>query len=67
MPIYEYQCTECENKFERFVRSMNAQEEIMCPQCGSTKVEKAFSVFGVGGSSNGSGSSAASCAPSGGG
>lgn len=46
MPIYEYRCTECGEEFEKFVRSMTAKEEIVCPACGSSKVEKKISLFG---------------------
>ena len=66
MPIYEYECAECSHKFERFVRSLRSQEEITCPQCGSAKVKKAFSVFGFSGSSSPSGVPASACAPTGG-
>lgn len=66
MPIYEYACVECGEKFDRFVRSMNSCEETTCPKCGSAHVKKAFSVFGFSGTSMPSGASAASCAPTGG-
>lgn len=67
MPIYEYSCSECEHKFERFVRSMNAQADVCCPKCGSDQVKKAFSVFGVSnGTKSSVGSSSNSCAPTGG-
>ncbi len=66
MPIYEYHCTDCGDDFERFIRSMFSKETIICPECGSDHVSKAFSVFGTA-SSGGSRavSSAAACAPSG--
>jgi putative FmdB family regulatory protein len=47
VPIYEYQCMECGEKFEKFVRSMNSPLKIECPKCGGRKVEKRLSVFGV--------------------
>ncbi|MBL7063133.1 MAG: zinc ribbon domain-containing protein [Anaerolineae bacterium] len=48
MPIYEYRCHECGEKFEKFVRSMNNPEpEIKCPECGGQKVKKLLSVFGI--------------------
>jgi len=43
MPIYEYECSECGNRFERFVRS--SEEEITCEECGSTQLEKLVSAF----------------------
>ena len=66
MPIYEYHCTDCDDHFERLVRSMFSKELIICPKCGSQHVNKSFSLFGTsGGSSGGSITSAAACAPSG--
>jgi putative FmdB family regulatory protein len=47
MPIYEYQCLECGEKFEKLVRSINSPQEIECPKCGGRKVEKLLSVFGL--------------------
>lgn len=47
MPIYEYQCLECGEKFEKLVRSMNSPQEIECPKCGGRKVEKLLSAFGL--------------------
>jgi len=70
MPIYEYVCQDCDEKYEKFVRSLSAKIELTCPKCGSHNAEKALSVFGaVGGSSTSSGassnfgSSAAACGP----
>jgi putative FmdB family regulatory protein len=64
MPIYEYRCEECDEPFEVFVRSSSRQADPTCPKCGSQKVKKAVSLFGVGGTGR-SNTSAASCAPSG--
>ncbi len=72
MPIYEYVCQDCDEKYEKFVRSLNAKIELTCPNCGSHHAEKAFSVFGSMGSSSSSenfgslgsaGASAAACGP----
>jgi putative FmdB family regulatory protein len=46
MPIYEYQCLECGEKFEKLVRSTNSSAGIECPKCGGQKVEKLLSAFG---------------------
>ena len=64
MPIYEYTCTDCSSQFEKFVRSMNAQVEVKCPNCGGTHVKKGWSVFGTNAPSAGLGglsSAASSC------
>jgi putative FmdB family regulatory protein len=48
MPIYEYRCEECDADFELFVRSLSQQADPSCPRCGSHRVKKAISLFGVG-------------------
>ena len=72
MPIYEYVCQDCDEKYEKFVRSLSAKIELTCPKCGSHKGEKALSMFGsVGGSSTSgsfgslgpSGAAVPSCGP----
>ena len=62
MPIYEYRCETCGEAFEVFVRSISRQINLICPKCGSKKVKKALSLFGVGGTT-GSNASNVSCAP----
>ncbi|MCX7786819.1 MAG: zinc ribbon domain-containing protein [Spirochaetes bacterium] len=44
MPIFEYTCTKCGQKFETLVLG---NTEIQCPSCGSTKLKKQFSTFAV--------------------
>lgn len=65
MPIYEYTCKDCEKEFETLV--LSSSEKIACEACGSARVDKRFSVFGVGAASApecGMGaSSAAACPP----
>ena len=41
MPIYEYDCSSCDNHFELLVRS---GERPACPECGSMELEKQLSV-----------------------
>lgn len=47
MPIYEYQCQECGEEFEKLIRSASSQPEVECPQCGSGKIRKILSAFGI--------------------
>ena len=42
MPIYEYKCSTCGGDFELLVRS---ETEVTCPECGSSRIDKKFSVF----------------------
>lgn len=61
MPIYEYRCEECNERFELFVRSGVKPEDLVCPVCGSSRVVKVISLFGV---QSGTGREAAdSCMP----
>jgi putative FmdB family regulatory protein len=62
MPVYEYRCEECSEGFELFVRSPSRQADPVCPKCGSRRVKKAVSLFGVGREA-GSRTSGASCSP----
>ena len=41
MPLYEFHCKQCEADFELLMRS---DEQAACPDCGTKKVEKLFSV-----------------------
>ena len=44
MPLFEYECTGCGNKFELLIRG---SEQPRCPKCGEERVEKSLSVFAV--------------------
>ena len=50
MPIYEYACMECESHFEELVR--NAEQAVVCPECGAANVLKQMSTFAVVGASS---------------
>jgi putative FmdB family regulatory protein len=45
MPIYEYKCAACGKLNSIFTRSVSAPVEAECRNCGSRKVERAFSKF----------------------
>jgi len=40
MPIYEYICEDCNERFEKIV--INKQQEISCPKCSSKKAASSF-------------------------
>ena len=68
MPIYEYVCQNCGQKYEKLVRSNSAAPELKCPHCGSSQARKALSLFGTHAASgeaawSAASSSAASCGP----
>ncbi|MBN1441300.1 MAG: zinc ribbon domain-containing protein [Planctomycetes bacterium] len=62
MPMFDYRCQDCGEIFEFFARR-RGEEPQKCPSCGSTRLEKEFSSFGVG--PGGSGGGGSSCQPSG--
>ena len=56
MPIFEFKCKKCKNKFEELIFSSAEEKKLVCPKCGSKKTEKLMSVFA------GSKSGCSSCA-----
>lgn len=63
MPVYEYRCKECGEKFEKLVRFSTSTSEIECPKCSGRKVDKLISAFSARISSIAA-ASAATCTPS---
>ena len=57
MPIYEYECQKCGEKFELRRGFTDNDIEIKCPKCGAEHPQRVFSVFSTS-------SSGGSCAPS---
>ena len=50
MPILEFACADCENHFDKLFRGINVEiSGVECPSCGSGKVERQVSAFGVSG------------------
>lgn len=47
MPIYEYECDECEARYERLVMRPNGHR-IACPKCGSKRSTQQYSTFSQG-------------------
>jgi len=48
MPIFEYLCEDCGNKFEKLVRrsaSENGANAVHCPSCGQEHLKQQFSTF----------------------
>jgi len=45
MPIYEYLCQGCGNKFEKLVRRAEETEGLACPKCGEKRLKQEFSTF----------------------
>ncbi len=47
MPLYEYQCSKCENRFEALVMNAEDEAEVECDACQSTKVFRVVAPFAV--------------------
>ncbi len=54
MPIFEYRCEECGERFDAFFRRPEDAEGKTppCGRCGSRRVRKLFSLLGMGGVSS---------------
>ena len=52
MPIYEYRCTACENKFEKLRPISKADDETLCPVCNNNgqRILSTFAAFSKGSS-----------------
>ncbi len=57
MPIYEYMCQKCQERFELRRRIADSDSDIRCPRCGAEKPQRVISAFTTG-------SSKGACAPS---
>ncbi len=45
MPIYEYDCADCEKRFEKRRSMSQADDEIACPECSSIDTSRGLSMF----------------------
>ena len=45
MPIFEYLCDDCGNKFEKLVRRSAEADGVECPSCGHSHVTTQVSSF----------------------
>jgi putative FmdB family regulatory protein len=45
MPVFEYECLDCGEKYEIFHFTKEKTEDIICPKCGSVKANKFLSTF----------------------
>ncbi len=53
MPIYEYECQKCGEKFEVFRSIADTEDKVKCPKCGSKNSQRTFSTFATGSASGG--------------
>ena len=45
MPIYEYECKSCGQKFELRRSVADKDGEVTCPKCGDEQPRRLFSIF----------------------
>jgi putative FmdB family regulatory protein len=65
MPVYEYDCETCGDRFDKLVFSPARDLLIRCPHCGSDQVSKRLSLIaGSSGGSRESGATSAACTTS---
>jgi putative FmdB family regulatory protein len=65
MPIYEYRCKKCGEEFEELV--LGSDEDVACPKCAASSVERRMSAFAFksgGKFSSSGGSGCSSCGAS---
>ena len=48
MPLYEYSCRSCGERFEILQRLGENGDGVSCPACDHAEVEKVFSTFAAG-------------------
>ena len=46
MPIYEFECSKCQHRFDELVSVSVDLHDIVCPQCGTNSPRKLMSAFG---------------------
>ena len=65
MPVYEYRCESCGERFEKLVRSIRQEPQMHCPTCQGTEVRRLISapVVHSGGVGGGGGAAEESPAP----
>ncbi len=64
MPMYEYRCERCEERFEQLVPLRAEHPPVTCPRCGTQEIRKLLSTFATTESRQSTRQS--SCAPTGG-
>ena len=47
MPIYDYKCDTCKRSTSIFVRTVSSPVDTTCPECGSQKLTRLISSFGI--------------------
>jgi putative FmdB family regulatory protein len=65
MPLYEFECPDCQQGFEELVRHPKTVKDVTCPSCGSRQVKKKLSTVAFSTAGGQRPPSAPACAPGG--
>lgn len=66
MPIYEYECRDCDKPFEELILRRSDEDDVRCPKCKGKKVSKRMSrpaAARSGGGDGGYAAPSANCGP----
>ena len=58
MPLYEYLCRGCGERFEVLQRLGAAGDDVLCPRCGEARPQRVLSTFAAGGGREGASAAA---------
>ncbi len=61
MPLHNFVCKKCGSQFELLIGAVSEESAMKCSKCGSKRIEKVFSSFGVNVKGAGPGSSEPGC------
>ena len=66
MPLYEFECRTCRERFEDLVRATDADLAVQCPACGAKDAVRLLSAAAISTGSSGGHTSSGSCGGHGG-
>ena len=61
MPLYEYECESCGDRFEKLVSVSKGSKNVACPKCSSKSVRKLMSACASISGKDGGGSDCPTC------
>ncbi|MCM8783333.1 MAG: zinc ribbon domain-containing protein [Candidatus Omnitrophica bacterium] len=59
MPLYEYECQDCKERFVVLIRKSEDENSVVCSKCASKRIKRLLSTFSA--SKSNSGDSGPSC------
>jgi len=52
MPLYEYECQDCKEKFTALIRNPKDENDLTCSKCASKRIKRLLSCFSTAKSGN---------------